>query len=353
MNNIFISYRREDSEGFARGLFQSLVGAFGANHVFMDVEAISLGADFVKAIDNSLASCGALLVLIGKEWGSCTDGAGNRRLDNPHDFVRMEVAKALEKKGVRVIPVLVKGAVMPRAESLPEELRSVTRRQALELRHERWNQDVEHLVAALADLLGLERMDHRAAAGPPPPERPTGKSGARKLVGGLAAAVLIVALIFVGYLMTAPGPEPDFDARRSTVDDPAASPTATNINPSGDKRAAPAPESPPTANVKPRKKTPQAVDLTGMWVNAEGINVQIAQRGNEVISQAYDPMNGMTINAVWQVSGRRVAFNWASNMGNQGVGEGTIAADGNTIDYRFVDHYTGEQGYSRLFRVNQ
>ena len=97
MNNIFISYRREDSEGFARGLFQSLVGAFGTDHVFMDVEDISLGSDFVKAIDKSLESCGALLVLIGPEWVSCTDSDGRPRLDNAQDFVRMEVAKALEK----------------------------------------------------------------------------------------------------------------------------------------------------------------------------------------------------------------------------------------------------------------
>jgi hypothetical protein len=59
----------------------------------------------------------------------------------------------------------------------------------------------------------------------------------------------------------------------------------------------------------------------------------------------------MAISAVWQISGRQVSFDWTSNMGNQGVGEGTIASDGNTIDYRYVDHYTGEQGYSRLFRV--
>ena len=168
MKNIFISYRREDTEGFARGLFQSLEGAFGSDHVFMDVEAIGLGVDFVEAIDKSLASCGALLVLIGKDWVNCTDSAGRRRLDDPRDFVRMEVAKALEQD-VRVIPVLVKGARMPAPEDLPESLRSVTRRQALELRHERWSQDVAHLASALEQMLGLTRLDRPAPSPPMPP----------------------------------------------------------------------------------------------------------------------------------------------------------------------------------------
>lgn len=171
MKKNFISYRREDTEGFARGLFQSLVGAFGGDHVFMEVEDISLGADFVNAIDKSLAGCGALLVFIGKDWANCTDSAGRLRLENPLDFVYMEVTKALEH-GVRVIPVLVKGAKMPAPETLPEALRPVTRRQALELRHERWSQDVDHLVTALAKVLGLARLDQHDASPPSPTPSP-------------------------------------------------------------------------------------------------------------------------------------------------------------------------------------
>ena len=66
----------------------------------------------------------------------------------------------------------------------------------------------------------------------------------------------------------------------------------------------------------------KSIDLTGMWVDHEGVNVQISQQGNEVVSQAYNPLTGLSINAVWQVSGRRIAFNWASNAGNQGYGKG-------------------------------
>lgn len=354
MNNIFISYRREDSEGFARGLFQSLVGAFGANHVFMDVEDISLGADFVDAIDNSLASCGALIVLIGVGWVSCTDTTGRRRLDDPHDFVRMEVAKALQKE-VRVIPVLVKGATMPAPDSLPAELQPVTRRQALELRHERWNQDLDHLVSALARELGLTRLDRRSTSPPPtPPPTPPSKKSRWGMMMGVAAVTVIAMVVLFGYaLMRDIAAPPEYD--EPVIDDPLnteADDYSQNSNTGGSKE----PEANSPARIVPTPKpTPRpqvSINLSGMWVDDEGINVQISHQGNEVVSQAYNPLTGLAVNSVWQVDGRRIAFNWVSNAGNQGYGDGTISADGAIVDYRYVDNVTGEQGYGRLFRTN-
>jgi cytoskeletal protein RodZ len=359
MKNIFISYRREDTEGFARGLFQSLEGAFGSDHVFMDVEAIGLGVDFVEAIDKSLASCGALLVLIGRDWVNCTDSAGRRRLDDPQDFVRMEVAKALEQN-VRVIPVLVKGARMPAPEDLPELLRSVTRRQALELRHERWSQDVEHLASALAQMLELPRLDRSAPAPPMPPRPASPNRTGRRMVMGLVAVALLAVLAVAGHLLipgsSAPPVVVDSESAVQQEADKGSSPAPVSIAPSekgeasgSENAAAPQPKPEPTPPPAPRVQ--KSIDLTGMWVDHEGVNVQISQQGNEVVSQAYNPLTGLSVNAVWQVSGRRIAFNWASNAGNQGYGEGSIAADGATVDYQFVDHVTGEQGYGRLFRL--
>jgi hypothetical protein len=359
MKNIFISYRREDTEGFARGLFQSLEGAFGSDHVFMDVEAIGLGVDFVEAIDKSLAGCGALLVLIGKDWVNCTDSAGRRRLDDPQDFVRMEVAKALEQN-VRVIPVLVKGARMPAPEDLPESLRSVTRRQALELRHERWSQDVAHLASALEQMLGLTRLDRPAPSPPMPPSSAQPKKSGRGMAMGLGAVAVVVILAAAGYLLIPKSPAPPVVVNTESAVQPEAdkgsSPTPVSIDPSekgevsgSEDAASPQPEPKSTPQAMPRVQ--KTIDLTGMWVDHEGINVQISQQGNEVVSQAYNPLTGLSINAVWQVSGRRIAFNWASNAGNQGYGEGSIAPDGATVDYQFVDHVTGEQGYGRLFRL--
>ena len=94
MKGIFISYRREDSAGYAGRLYDRLAGHFGADRVFMDVEGIEPGVDFVDAIESAVASCEVLIVIIGNEW-LAADAAGKRRLDDPKDFVRIETAAAL------------------------------------------------------------------------------------------------------------------------------------------------------------------------------------------------------------------------------------------------------------------
>lgn len=136
-HGIFISYRREDAAGYAGRLYDRLAGHFGAERVFMDVEGIEPGADFVEAIERAVGSCEALIVIIGDEWLSA-ESAGRRRLDDPADFVRIETATALAR-GIRVVPVLVEGAVMPRADQLPADLAPLTRRQAVELSHKQWD----------------------------------------------------------------------------------------------------------------------------------------------------------------------------------------------------------------------
>ena len=148
MRAIFISYRREDAEGEAGRLFDDLVETFGEDSVFMDVAAIEVGRDFRKAIDESVATCGVLLALIGRNWLDTKDASGKRRLDNPSDFVRLETASAL-KRDIPVIPVLVHGADMPRAEDLPDNLQELAYRNGVELTGPRWRSDVQILIKAL------------------------------------------------------------------------------------------------------------------------------------------------------------------------------------------------------------
>src|SRR5215212_8467679 len=148
MRAIFISYRREDSEGQAGRLFDDLVAHFGNDSVFMDVAGIEPGRDFRRAIDQQVASCGVLLALIGKNWLDAKNESGNRRLDDPMDFVRLETASAL-KRDIPVVPVLVRGASMPRAEDLPEDLKELAFRNGVGLTHARWDSDVQVLVKAL------------------------------------------------------------------------------------------------------------------------------------------------------------------------------------------------------------
>jgi TIR domain/PASTA domain len=153
VRDIFLSYRRDDSEGEAGRLFDDLVKHFGETRVFMDVAAIEVGRDFRKAIDASVAGCGVLLAIIGQNWLDAKNEAGQRRLDDPSDFVRLETASAL-KRDIPVIPILVHGARMPRADQLPDDLKDLAYRNGCELTHARWSSDLQLLIGALRAVLG-------------------------------------------------------------------------------------------------------------------------------------------------------------------------------------------------------
>lgn len=161
MSAIFVSYRRNDSQGEAGRLFDDLVSHFGEQKVFMDVAGIEAGRDFRKAIEESVANCGVLLVVMGPAWVSAKNEGGVRRLDDPGDFVRAEVASAL-RRDIPVIPVLVHGAVMPRAEELPDDLKDLAYRNCVELTHARWKSDVQVLLEPLRRLISSERVQARA-----------------------------------------------------------------------------------------------------------------------------------------------------------------------------------------------
>lgn len=151
MASLFLSYRRDDSAGFAGRLSEALEAAFGADSVFRDVDDIHPGSDFAAAIQQELYTVGAVLVLIGPDW-LAAEAEGRRRLEDPADFVRIEVFAALAS-GKPVIPVLVNGAAMPRERDLPEPLRPLARRQAFSLADAAWKSDVARLTRALRPLL--------------------------------------------------------------------------------------------------------------------------------------------------------------------------------------------------------
>ena len=166
---IFISYRRDDSIGHAGRLYDRLSAQFGEDQLFMDLDHIEPGDDFVQVINDAVGSCEILIALIGKNWLASADRHG-RRLDNPSDFVRLEIKTALERN-IRVIPVLVHGAHMPAPQDLPADLAHLARRQAHELSDKRWRHDVEQLIGALENVLderrrAREREAQAAAARP-------------------------------------------------------------------------------------------------------------------------------------------------------------------------------------------
>jgi TIR domain len=148
---IFISYRREESAPQAGRLYDNLSQHFGEERVFMDVDSIGLGLDFVEVVQDALSSCEILLALIGTEWVDITDEQGNRRLDDPNDF-RIELETAL-KRNVRVVPTLLNGAPLPRPAQLPTELHAIVRRQALELDDTTFRTQVRRLIENLERVL--------------------------------------------------------------------------------------------------------------------------------------------------------------------------------------------------------
>jgi TIR domain len=145
---IFISYRRDETAYPAGWLYDRLADHYGDGQIFKDVDSIELGDDFVEVITRAVGSCDVLLALIGDQWLTITDEDGQRRLDDPNDFVRLEIEAALTRN-VRLIPILVAGARLPRAGELPASLAKLVRRQALELSPGRFDFDISRLVKVL------------------------------------------------------------------------------------------------------------------------------------------------------------------------------------------------------------
>ncbi|MEL6569126.1 MAG: toll/interleukin-1 receptor domain-containing protein [Pseudomonadota bacterium] len=164
MSGVFISYRRDDAAASAGRLFDHLSARLGREEVFMDVDGIEIGVDFHQVISEKVAACDALIAIIGPRWLS-------ERLKDEGDFVRIEIAAALERD-VRVVPVLLDGAVMPSSEQLPQELKPLARRNAATLSHMRFVEDAGRLAEALERII-MPGESPPPVAEPTPPMAPT------------------------------------------------------------------------------------------------------------------------------------------------------------------------------------
>ena len=189
----FISYRREDSAGYAGRLHEELVQRLGTNMVFRDADTIRAGQDFVAAIQERLSRCQTLVAVIGRDWLETRTASGERRLDQPDDYVAMEVAAALARPDVLLVPVLVGGATMPRPEQLPTRLKGMERRHALTLRDETWEADVDRLAPVLLDHGGAAPASHTSLA------RQFGLRRRWMILAGLAATVAVAVLVSGGF----------------------------------------------------------------------------------------------------------------------------------------------------------
>ena len=240
---IFINYRRGDDAGNTGRLFDRLQETFAPDQLFMDVDSIKPGLDFVKVLDEQVAQCDVLLAVIGKGWIDARDEIGGRRLDDDNDFVRVEIEAAL-KQDKRVIPVLVGDARMPRESELPDSLKPFARRNAVRLTHERFRTDTLGLIHALQEALGenerrrreqAEETRRRAHESTPSQRGGRDGNGRRglKLVIGVAVAGLGAVLAIVQF----------------------APPALDNKSPPPPSRSAPAPSAPQPADTRSQPPT--------------------------------------------------------------------------------------------------
>jgi len=133
---------------------------FGRDLLFMDVDAVPLGVNFVKALSEEVAKCDVLLAVIGPNWLNARDEDGNRRLDNPDDFVRIEIGAALQRN-IPVIPILLDGTKVPKANQLPKELEELSLRNGLDVRHASFHNDVDRLIRGLKGQLAEADAEKR------------------------------------------------------------------------------------------------------------------------------------------------------------------------------------------------
>ena len=200
-SKIFINYRRDDSIGTAGRLHDRLAQTFGRKNLFMDVDHIPAGVDFVNHLNSQVSGCDIFLVIIGPHWLNAQDDHGRRRLDNPDDFVVVEIAAALARN-ICVIPVLVDGAPVPRADELPDAIKPLVRRNAVEVRNTQFGRDAEALVDKIREALG----------GPRPAAElwPSLPSAAARLMGPgrwrsvVASAAPLLVVGWMGYQVGVP-----------------------------------------------------------------------------------------------------------------------------------------------------
>jgi TIR domain len=163
---VFISYRRADANYPARMIYNAFCAVLPRDKVFMDVDSIPLGVDFVEILEGWVEKCEILLALIGPGWADAIDPETSRkRLQNDYDFVRIEIREAL-KRGIPVVPVLLDGTPMPQPEDLPDDLKNLVRRQAEFVDFRTFDADVERLIKKLgidtriADIEKQQRTEH-------------------------------------------------------------------------------------------------------------------------------------------------------------------------------------------------
>ncbi len=203
---IFISYRRDDSQIASQSIYEALVHELGNDQVFFDIDDIPYGVNFKTHLDRVVSECGIMLVMMGPDWLGAEDAQGRRRLDDPTDFVRIEVESALER-GLTVIPVLLKGARMPAADQLPASLSEFSFLNAAVVD---WGADLrahrERLFRVIHRLRGESTPERHQSGQSGAPDGSGGKPWSRRWVAGVGILLVMALVVWVTYVLTLSSP---------------------------------------------------------------------------------------------------------------------------------------------------
>jgi TIR domain len=317
MPKIFISYRQKDSRGDSRQLYNRLAESFGAENVFFDVSKIGPGDDWLEVVRRKVRSCQVLIAVIGERWLAMDDGHGNRRLDDAEDPVRIEIAAALGKN-IRVIPILLDRAEMPKAAQLPADIRKLSRCTAHEVRHKSFDRDVDALIEALGGSADAEREVGTETTGDFWSQ--LGKNLSESLGKRLGDA-LGDKLTTSGTARLPPSSPPQYNA-----------PVVPDYTP-------PAP--PPLPN------------LAGQWGSSYGIPHMIQQSGNTIAIQAVDAFGRTMMQGQGTIMGNVVEIAYTAYMPpfpTQGRARLEISPDGRRLRGQTVNFQTRMTNYIELFR---
>ncbi len=329
--SIFINYRRDDNAvGYSRNLADDLRAAFGDKQVFRDIRGIPPGVDFAEHLRQRLAGCKVMLALIGKQW-LLKNEHGERRIDNPDDWVRLEIVTALKKPGTLVIPVLVAGArPLSSADNLPDDLKPLAGRQAIELTDKNWDRDVADLVEALTQHgIKPSRKKRGGEEGETPGIWKRWKTWAWVALGTL----------FLGALAEEFSPADDYELSETGFQAEAmpVHPTQARVE---------------TTAATNTQQAPQSMshDLSGRWIGQDGMYYDLSDNGAQIGIVEYNPFGVQTAAAMGQRNGDVVDFSFNSTNG-PGVGRLKVSSDGNTINSTIQWQMSGMTANGQLHRV--
>lgn len=321
VKNIFISYRVQDTAGETGRLVDDLKQHFADDQLFMDIDNLEPGVEFPEVIEKYLLTCQVMLVIIGPNWiGNRNNGTA--RINDPNDWIRMEVSSALQRK-ILIIPILVDGASFPKEEELPPEIRPLLNRQSYELSNKRWQYDTDRLIDFLINIVGIASKKTKDSV--------KGVSTFSKkfwiyMVSGLAV-ILIVSLIIINL--------PRQKNANGTITPETQSRTQP---PTSDSAAIVDTIQSSTAMAKPG-----AENLSGTWTEDDpGIKSSfiLNQKGNSITVQV-QALGQIISTGTGKITGKNVELRYEV-MGMSTVLKGKLSDDRNRISGTYTMESTND-----------